>query len=63
MRFGVFCRSIQVPSDEVEFRVPAGESVEPGEYNISAPYKIPSVLARLVVPVPNEPDQALKSGR
>lgn len=28
-----------------------------------APYKIPSVLARLVVPVPNEPDQALKSGR
>ena len=71
---GVFCRSTQVLGNEVEFRVPceAGESVEPGEFSIEltssstlagrdqeqVPYTIPSVSARLVVPVPSEPDQA-----
>ena len=76
---GVFCRSTQVSGNEVEFRVPceAGESVEPGEFSIEltssstlagrdqeqVPYTIPSVSARLVVPVPSEPDQALKLER
>ncbi len=68
---GVFCRTTQVSADEVEFRVPceAGESVEPGEFSIEltssstlagrdqeqVPYTIPSVSARLVVPVPRDP--------